>query len=180
MCPACRAGLSEWECLRPTGVLCKLIVPTTEEVIEVERTKTDKRTRRHKEDDEVLDAKSTGRKRAAQLIKLKDEEGNRVVCSWAGLKFAGGGEYPIVGCANRLATNRHHGPNKDTLENTPGINLHGICSHCHNRWHTLNDPNYAGYIQLVGGVKKVRPHDGKTRASDEEIIENEKKWILKK
>jgi len=36
---------------------------------------------------------------------------------------------------------RHHGPDKNTLNNEKG-NVHRICHSCHNRWHTLNDEDY--------------------------------------
>lgn len=185
-CPACQLGLSPAECFKPGGELCKdespVVVATPAQVVEVDESRTDKkRKRKHKLDTEVRDAKSTGRKRAAQLVPLKDEEGNPVVCSWAGLKFAGGGEYPIVGCIipGRPATNRHHGPDKDTLKNFPGTNLHAICTYCHNRWHALNDPGYVEYISRVGGLDKIRPHDSETRATVEEMVQNEQRWLIR-
>lgn len=121
-----------------------------------------------KQDEEVTDPKSTGRKRAAVLYPI--EEG--MVCEWAGLKFAGGGEHPIIGCNGNLVASRHHGPNKDTLRNEPG-NVHRICHHCHNRWHAANDPAY----NWDGPFK---PHDPETRATIEEITLNEIKWSMKK
>lgn len=53
----------------------------------------------------------------------------------------GGGEFPIQGCSDGVQLNRHHGPDKNTLNNEPG-NVHRICAHCHNRWHAKNDPDY--------------------------------------
>lgn len=45
-----------------------------------------------------------------------------------------------VGCDN-LQQCRHHGPDKNTLNNDPG-NVHRICHWHHNNWHALNDPDY--------------------------------------
>lgn len=56
-------------------------------------------------------------------------------------KNAGGGKIPIVGCLDGMQQARHHGPDKNTLNNERG-NVHRICHTCHNRWHTLNDPDY--------------------------------------
>src|SRR5690606_19815102 len=103
---------------------------------------------------EISDPLSTGRKRAAMLLPIM----TGMVCEWAGLKWAGGGVQPIVGCrGNTLAEfksnadrpegidsrgERHHGPDKAVLNNAVGRNLHAICSECHPRWHELNDPSY--------------------------------------
>lgn len=56
-------------------------------------------------------------------------------------KNCGGGTMPIVGCLDGKQQARHHGPDKNTLNNERG-NVHRICHTCHNRWHTLNDPDY--------------------------------------
>lgn len=109
-----------------------------------------------KDPKDVTDVVSTGRKRAAMLLPIMTGQ----VCDWAGLKWAGGGVQPIVGCrGNRLAEfkrnedkpegvdsrgERHHGPDKAVLNNAVGRNLHAICSECHHRWHELNDPYYDG------------------------------------
>lgn len=105
--------------------------------------------------DEVTDARSTGRKRAVMLAPILT--GMR--CEWAGLRSAGGGPVPIVGCEGNLlddvksqaqvrppATHVghiHHGPDKATLNNAVGANLHRVCAVCHNRWHAANDDFYA-------------------------------------
>jgi hypothetical protein len=103
-----------------------------------------------------------------------------MVCEWAGLKFAGGGVIPIVGCVGRPASDRHHGPDKNTMNNAEG-NLHRICDHCHNTWHALNDPHYGErpehtkpFLPLTGECAK---HDGITRATTAEIIEAETKRL---
>ncbi|GHF92278.1 hypothetical protein [Streptomyces griseosporeus] len=102
----------------------------TEEEGEVER-------QTYKDDSTLRDQQSTGRKRAARWYPLDDTK----LCEWAGKKNCGGGKHPITGCVNNLQQARHHGPDKNTLNNEQG-NVHRICHSCHNRWHTLNDPDY--------------------------------------
>jgi hypothetical protein len=118
-------------------------------------------------DDDVTDPKSTGRKRAAVMYPL--EEG--MICEWAGLANAGGGGKPIIGCYNNPATNRHHGPDKSTLNNAEG-NVHRICAHCHNRWHASNDPIYI----VAFGTKDWKIHDPESRADSKDIVMNEILW----
>lgn len=89
----------------------------------------------------VRDVKSTGRKRAAVHFPINRGD----PCEWQGLKNCGGGLNPIVGCIDGKQADRHHGPDKDTLENRVG-NVHRICKKCHNRWHALNDPTYDSEI----------------------------------
>lgn len=96
------------------------------------------RERRGKNTKDIVDPKSTGRKRAAVLFPLDRTQ----PCEWRMQKNCGGGDKPIVGCLKGFQTNRHHGPNKDTLINIEG-NVHRICADCHNRWHYLNDGNYS-------------------------------------
>jgi len=124
-----------------------------------------------KDDENIVDPKSTGRKRAAVLYPL-DKEAS---CEWAKLKFAGGGFVPVIGCAGNKQTHRHHGPDKDTLNNNPG-NVHRICVHCHNRWHTSNDLLYNDLLTPEG----IKPHDADTEATPTEIIENEMSWSKRK
>jgi hypothetical protein len=135
----------------------------------------DQRTGPVKEDEEVTDPKSTGRKRAV-LVKPITEG---MVCEWANLKFAGGGIYPVIGCPGNPATNIHHGPDKNTLNNDL-TNLHAICSPCHNRWHTRNDPTYPedipGNTWIPNG--DWRTHDNSTMATIEEVLEHETYWNL--
>lgn len=104
------------------------------------------------------DPVSSGRKRAAVLAPI--EPG--LVCEWAYLRNAGGGPKPIKGCAGNPASDRHHGPDKSTFNNELGINLHRICDHCHNRWHSANDEFYgerpvdnSEYVPIV----EWSPHD---------------------
>lgn len=144
---------------------------------------------RVKSPSEVGDNTSTGRKRADTIgeMMLPVYDG-KTVCAWAWLLHAGGGPIPIVGCAGNLLVGArsltdeqkaaglkrgdlHHGPDKNTLSNSPGVNLHRICTICHNRWHALNDPYYEDrpeanvpHLPLV----PYWPHDGLTRATDEQ------------
>ena len=104
-------------------------------------------------------------------------------CEWRGLKFAGGGVSPIVGCVYGKQTNRHHGPDKSVLNNEQG-NVHRICATCHNRWHAANDEHYgdrppAG-APFLPRLEECLPHDPETKASNEEIVESEFRWAGKK
>lgn len=139
----------------------------------------------YKDPSEITDNTSTGRKRAKALYPIF----TGMVCEWAGLKYAGGGVAPIVGCdGNTLAevkrnidlpegiTSRgdlHHGPDKNTLNNSPG-NVHRICSSCHNFWHGQNNRYYGErppadtpYLPLP--EYEWKEHDPETKATDEEI-----------
>lgn len=123
---------------------------------------------------------STGRKFAAQAAPIDVGQ----ICEWAGLARAGGGVRPIVGCVGRPASDRHHGPDKNTMNNVVGINLHRICDHCHNTWHALNDPHYG---ERPDHTKPFIPqgelgvdwfvHDATTRATTQQIIEAETKRL---
>lgn len=123
---------------------------------------------------------STGRKFAAQAAPIDVGQ----ICEWAGLARAGGGVRPIVGCVGRPASDRHHGPDKNTMNNVVGVNLHRICDHCHNTWHALNDPHYG---ERPDHTKPFIPqgelgvdwfaHDATTRATTQQIIEAETKRL---
>lgn len=122
---------------------------------------------------------STGRKRAAEMYPIT----TGMVCEWAGLKRAGGGVTPIIGCVGRPASDRHHGPDKNTMNNMQG-NLHRICDHCHNTWHALNDPAYGERPEhtqpfIPNGIVGVDwfAHDGETKATMVEILEAEAKRL---
>ena len=141
-----------------------------------------------KEIGDYKDPISTGRKRAAVI--LPDE--SMGTCEWAYLKYAGGGYYPVVGCTGKPATDRHHGPDKSTFNNTrPGeghTNLHAICSFCHNAWHAANDPSYgpngkddrpadnSAWVPI--GESEYAQHDPNTQASLAEIMAAEAKRLL--
>lgn len=148
---------------------------------------------------EVVDVLSTGRKRAAMLYPIFEG----MVCEWAGLKNAGGGVAPIIGCAgNKLSPKKggdgemvqgdvHHGPDKNTLANEPG-NVHRICAYCHHRWHAANDKFYGKRPKKedgsIDGTKPFLPldeyelltHDKETLATEKEIEENEIYWASRK
>lgn len=174
-CIACIVD-THYECYTPdyeANQCCCAAVPT---MVEVEQAKRGGPT---KEDFEVTDVTSTGRKRAAIAYPL--EEG--MICEWAGLKFAGGGVEPIIGCDGKPATHRHHGPDKNTLNNNAG-NVHRICVVDHNRWHTLNDKYYGdrppGTEPFIPRNHEWKMHDAVTKATPEEIAKNEIYWIKNK
>jgi hypothetical protein len=131
---------------------------------------------------EYKDPVSTGRKRAAQMYPI--EPG--MTCEWAGLAKAGGGVTPIVGCIGRPASDRHHGPDKNTMNNAQG-NLHRICDFCHNTWHALNDPEYG---ERPEHTKPFIPrgilgedwflHDAHTKATTADILAAETKRLTEK
>lgn len=135
----------------------------------------------YKEIGEYKDPVSTGRKRAAVI--LPDEALGE--CEWKNLKYAGGGANPIIGCTGKAATDRHHGPDKSTFNNTrPGegdTNLHAICSFCHNAWHAANDPSYGpnGKDDRPADnstwlpIGEWAPHDPNTKASSAELLMEE-------
>lgn len=104
---------------------------------EIEEKEEEVEFRTYKDDSALRDQQSTGRKRAAKMYPMNETD----LCEWAMKKNCGGGSYPITGCLNGLQQARHHGPDKNTLNNDKG-NVHRICHSCHNRWHTLNDPDY--------------------------------------
>lgn len=123
---------------------------------------------------------STGRKFAAQAAPIDPG----MVCEWAGLARAGGGVKPIVGCIGRPASDRHHGPDKNTMNNAVGTNLHRICDHCHNTWHALNDLEYGERPEhtkpfIPQGVKGIDwfEHDSVTLATKEQVLEAETKRL---
>lgn len=162
-CFNCGAGLHE-ECHAITEGQC-CCGPDTEDDEEAPR-KLGKRGRRN--DNSLKDPQSTGRKRAAVLYPLDENEN----CEWKGLKFAGGGKYPIVGCYEGKQQARHHGPDKNTLNNDEG-NVHRICDKCHNRWHAKNNDGYEwGEIH--------QSHDPDTLATAEELVDSEMQWLGKK
>ena len=144
--------------------------------------------------EDVTDTLSTGRKRAAQLAPIM----TGMLCEWAGLKYAGGGRIPMVGCAGNfiadqkggmpdegyLQGDRHHGPDKATINNALGTNLHRICKVCHARWHALNDPYYSG--ERPSAARPWLPqefyynHDPNTEAEVEEQEAVEAWWQIEK
>lgn len=118
----------------------------------------------YKNDATLRDQQSTGRKRAAEMYPL-DRDAD---CEWKMQKNCGGGKHPITGCADGKQQARHHGPDKNTLNNDYG-NVHRVCNFCHNRWHAKNDPDY-----VWGSV--YNPHSP-TPCSQEDIIASELSWM---
>ena len=155
--------------------------PPEPQVIDVEKKAVG---RPMSDPDQITDVISTGRKRAAMLYPIFEN----MKCEWGGLKFAGGGVEPIVGCDNNVIQpnkgpqkgDRHHGPDKNVINNSPG-NVHRICSSCHNRWHAKNNKYYGerpptDQPYLPKDEYDWKPHDSETLATKEEIEENEKYW----
>lgn len=131
----CRGG----DCETLTGVVVPAPVETEAEPEEEDKPK---RVRRTKPDAALKDQQSTGRKRAARMYPLHEDQ----PCEWwdASPTNPKGGGIPItVGCQGKslLQQARHHGPDKNTLNNDPG-NVHRICHWHHNNWHAANDPDY--------------------------------------
>jgi hypothetical protein len=124
---------------------------------------------------DYVDPLSSGRKKAARVAPIKAGD----VCEWAWLQNAGGGVIPIIGCPGRPSSDRHHGPDKNTLNNELVINLHRVCDWCHNQWHAKNDPHYGprptnedgSFDASVPFTPQVEfaPHDPITRAKDEDV-----------
>lgn len=200
-CVYCIASLHE-ECIDPAErdddlfECCCLRKPVT--MVEIEETERQGPGRPLLPPDQITDITSTGRKRAAALYPIFPGQ----VCEWAGLRYAGGGIEPIVGCrGNKIMEakrnqdlpegidsrgDRHHGPDKNVLNNAP-TNVHRICSYCHNRYHAKNNRYYTGPRPPAGEpwlpdpqYGECLPHDPVTRASEEEIEQNEKEWSQRK
>jgi len=133
--------------------------------------------RPQKDGADMADAESTGRKRAAVI--LPDEIISVMRCEWALLKEAGGGVNPIKGCPGNQASDRHHGPDKNTLNNERIENLHAVCDWCHNRWHAANDDTYEGSRPKDDTpwlpVGDWKPHNSKDKMSLNEAMVEELK-----
>ena len=130
----------------------------------------------------LSDPESTGRKRVDRMYPIK----TGYMCEWANQKNCGGGAHPIIGCLGNAATELHHGPDKNTLNNekaSRGIgvaeNVHVICSFCHNRWHAANDPAYPAYDRIADQASPWLPVDypwgmhEPIEASSDELLEEE-------
>lgn len=200
MCGPCAAGMYE-ECRNPQPTEDELwIIPCAylfAGVQKVDREPGEGPGRKALDPSEITDAKSTGRKRAAMVMPILTGQ----LCGWSGLKFAGGGVVPIVGCqGNTIADvkskqqavekgadevgHRHHGPDKNTLNNSPGVNLHGICTICHTRWHALNNEFYeeTGRPDAEFPFTPVEAyylHDPVTSFTEEEWAVAEAWWSVK-
>lgn len=130
------------------------------------------------------DVASTGRKRVAEMYPITPGQ----VCDWARLGNCGGGVEPVMGCLGNPATDLHHGPDKNTLNNEKGSrgvgeqeNVHALCSFCHNDWHAKNNRYYPEYDRqeqqaqpwLPLSDEPWGPHAPQP-ASIEELLENER------
>lgn len=131
--------------------------------------------------DEMVSPLKSGRRRAGLIAKIPEG----YICEWAKLESAGGGVVPIIGCAGNPAVALHHGPDKSTLNNEVGINLHRVCVHCHNRWHELNDPFYgprpadnSEYLPLPENTWE--PHNRLDQVSRQEVAASELWWKIPK
>lgn len=126
--------------------------------LEPDEPESTKRTRQLKNDDSVRDQQSTGRKRAAALYPLKDENGNPFPCDFANKKavLPNFMEVQIDGCGSRektLAGNaqaRHH-HDYNTLNNER-YNVGLLCHSCHNLLHAKNDPFKDKIMARITGV----------------------------
>lgn len=134
----------------------------------------------------LTDPKSTGRKRAAEMFPITGGQ----VCDWARQANAGGGPVPIIGCMGSPASDIHHGPDKNTLNNAVarrGVgdtdNLWFLCSDCHNLWHALNDPYYPEYDRVAQQAEPWVPvtdepwsgHDPRPATFDEMSAEEQRR-----
>jgi len=100
----------------------------------------------------LANPKDSGYKRMKRMYPISPGQ----VCEWARMANAGPGPVHIIGCMGNPATDLHHGPDKNTLNNekvTRGIgdreNVHAICSPCHVRWHAANDDLYPAYDRVA-------------------------------
>jgi hypothetical protein len=165
ICIACQNGYYA-ECYKPDedGIACGY---KEQVAITVER----ERGGQIKSPEDITDVQSTGRKRAAIMYPINEGD----ICGWAGLLSAGGGVNAIIGCVNNLATNIHHGPDKNTLNNKQE-NVHRICAYCHNYWHARNDEFYG---ERPVGTEPFIPLDGhewnlpdmETKATEEQLVQ---------
>lgn len=168
-------ALSESMATEPVEV--KTAIPRTEWDPEdgEELTFSTKTGRKQKPNGRLRNPQRTGRARANSIKPIKPGD----TCEWAGLKFAGGGIIPIVGCLGNAAITVHHGPDKDWLNNEE-TNLHKLCRDCHTAYHKFNDPFYIWQRPEPGTpfyfreevLDKVVPHDTETVATKQEILKN--------
>ena len=177
-CQYCVVGLFE-ECENPQEVEGGFIIPCIEmfDQAEIAAVKTGGGSGL-KDPADIGDPLSTGRKRAAMVMPIM----TGMVCQWAGLKWAGGGVQPIVGCKGNTLAEFKKNEDKPVLNNSPGMNLHGICSSCHHRWHELNDPSYESkrgdaHLQWLPS-QPYYDHDPFTKAEDYDHLLSDEWWAL--
>ncbi len=200
-CMSCKLGYHD-ECMAPVSLkandeqlLACCCLDSWEQERAVKKAGGNPVGRPPSDAEDITDNLSAGRHRAQRLAPIFPG----MLCEWAGLRYAGGGIVPIVGCNNnRIADVKrnadlpegidkrgelHHGPDKNTLNNGPN-NLHRVCASCHKHWHALNDRYYEGERPSadeqwlpVGG--EVYPHDAFTKASAEELARSEEWWAIR-
>lgn len=90
-----------------------------------------------KEDHEIIDPRSTNRKRAQAVCREYGVEIGEP-CEWRGLANVGLAKHPVVGCVDGFVAHIHH-IDKNTFNNNRS-NLAGICHTCHRRTHAHIDP----------------------------------------
>jgi len=168
-CIACGSGL-HFECASLEDPCCCNNTSPVDAILDEEDDR--EHSRRWARDSSLKDQQSTGRKRAAKLYPLDKES----PCEWQGLRFAGGGYVPIVGCITGRQQARHHGPDKNTLNNEGG-NVHRICHVCHNRWHAANDSEYQSRVHESGFGQN---HDPITKATPKIQGDAEVYWASRK
>lgn len=120
-----------------------------------------------------------GRRRAGLIAKIP----KGYTCEWARLEYAGGGVEPIIGCDGNTAEALHHGPDKSTINNEVGINLHRICHNCHNRWHELNDSAYGTRPEDNGTyvpLSDFLQHNRLDQVKRADIVKSERWWATPK
>ena len=133
-CPECMRGFYCGECN-----VSLLLNESSEQEGDLGSNETDTKIRRNKPDSALKDQQSTGRKRAAKLYPLDRDS----ICEWhdATMESPKGGELGITFSCDAKQQARHHGPDKNTLNNDP-TNVHRICHVHHNNWHAINDLDY--------------------------------------
>ncbi len=167
-CASCGQGF-HWECRKCGKGKCHVDIAKISTAITP--TATGRVGAPVKSAEDVRDPKSTGRKEAAiRFPIIRGPNGERPDCEWQGLKNCGGG-LAIVGCINGKQVDRHHGPDKNTLNNAEG-NVHRICKTCHNRWHAVNDGPY-------NAEEWMKTSHSPEPATSADLIANEAKWRMK-
>lgn len=133
---------------------------------------------------DFADPESTGRKMVKRMYPI----GTGVVCEWAGKRVLGLPGGVLIGCINNPATDWHHGPDKNTLNNEKvslGVgtqeNVHIICSPCHNLAHAQIDDFYPPYDRVKDQSAPWLPLPGEwgpitlEDADDEELLEQQRR-----
>jgi hypothetical protein len=109
---------------------------------------------------ELADPLSTGRKRQAEMYPIQKGQ----ACEWAGKLVVLQGMPSVVGCIHSPATDLHHGPDKNTLNNesaSRGVgvldNTWAICSECHNSVHAKHNGRYEEYDRVADQARPWLP-----------------------